>query len=72
MNMTSACFSNLMTNGVFPKPEGLPTIHVNGGFNFSTSSHGSDVRLLYNGCSFMLYLFMRLYCVCNFFCITFK
>ena len=73
MNMSSACFINLMTNYVFPEPEGLPTKHVNGCFHFSTSSHGSDVSPLYSVCSFMLYLFMILYCVCNFFYwITFK
>ena len=44
MNMTSACFIKLMTNVVFPEHEGPPTIHVNGCFHFSTSSHGSDVR----------------------------
>ena len=73
MNMTSACFTNLMTNDVFPEPEGCPTIHVNGCFHFSTSSYGSDVRPLYSVCLFILYLFMRLYCVCNsFYSVTFK
>ena len=65
MNMTSACCINLMTNDVFHEPQGPPTIHVNGCFHFSTSPHGSDVRSLYSVGSFMLYLFMMLYCVCN-------
>ena len=65
MNMTSVCFINLMTNDVFPEPGGPPTIYVNGSFHFSTSSHGSGVRPLYSVCSFMLYLLMGLYCVCN-------
>ena len=38
MNMTSACFINLMTNNIFPEPDGPPTIHVNGCFQFITSS----------------------------------
>ena len=64
---------NLMTNDVFSEPEGPPTIHVNGCFHFSTSSHGSDGIPLYSVCLFMLYLFMMLYRVCNFFYrITFK
>ena len=65
MNMTSASFINLMTNDVFSDPESLPTIHVNGCFHFSTSSHGSDIRQLYSVCSFMWYLFMRLHYVYN-------
>ena len=32
MNMT-ACFINLMTNDIFPEPEGPPTILVNGCFH---------------------------------------
>ena len=67
MNMTSACFINFMTNDVFPEPEGPPTIHVYGWFHFSTSSYGYDGRPLYSVCSLMLYLFMMLYCVSNFF-----
>ena len=65
MNMTLACFITFMTNFVFPEHKGPPTIHVNGCFQFSTSSHGSDGRPLYNVCSFMLDLFMMLYCFCN-------
>ena len=65
--MTSACFINLMTNDVFPEPDGPPTVHVNGCFHFSTSSHGSDVRPLYSMRSFMVYLFIRLYCVLKLF-----
>ena len=52
--MTSACFINLMTNDVFPEFEGPPTIHVNGYFHFSTSSHGSNGIPLYIVDSFML------------------
>ena len=69
MNMTSACFMNL-TNDVFSETEGPPAINVNGCLYFSTSSHGSDGRPLYNVCSFMLDLFMMLYCVCNSFFIV--
>ena len=67
MNATSKRFINFMKNFAFSEPEGPPTIHVNGCFDFSHSLHGSNGIPLYSACSFMLYLFMMLYCVCNYF-----
>ena len=50
MNMTSSSLINLMTNDVFPEPEGSPTINGNGRFHFTTSSHGSD-HVNHTGCA---------------------